>query len=66
MFKKQCLKSNVKQLKNSGSENFLSHFTQLQNHHFDWLIDLFMVLRSAQEFFIYTETLPLPVKGCKI
>jgi hypothetical protein len=32
-----------------------------------WLIDwLFTVLRPAQEFFTYMETLPLPVKGCKI
>jgi hypothetical protein len=28
----------------------------------DWL---FRVLRPAQEFFIYMETSPLPVKGCK-
>jgi hypothetical protein len=32
-----------------------------------WLIDwLFTVLRPAQDFFTYMETLPLPVKGCKI
>jgi hypothetical protein len=32
-----------------------------------WLIDwLFTVLRSAQEYFTYIETSPLPVKGCKI
>jgi hypothetical protein len=29
----------------------------------DWL---FSVLRPAQEYFIYMETSPLPVKGCKI
>jgi hypothetical protein len=27
---------------------------------------LFTVLRPAQEYFTYMETLPLPVKGCKI
>jgi hypothetical protein len=27
---------------------------------------LFIVLRSAQEYFTYMETSPLPVKGCKI
>jgi hypothetical protein len=27
---------------------------------------MFTVLRPAQEFFIYMETSPLPVKGCKI
>jgi hypothetical protein len=33
----------------------------------DWLIDwLFTVLRPTQEYFIYKETSPLPVKGCKI
>jgi hypothetical protein len=29
----------------------------------DWL---FTVLRSAQEYFTYMETSPMPVKGCKI
>jgi hypothetical protein len=28
--------------------------------------DHFKVVRSAQEFFTYMETSPLPVKGCKI
>jgi hypothetical protein len=33
----------------------------------EWLIDwLFTVLRPTQEYFTYTETSPLPVKGCKI
>jgi hypothetical protein len=34
----------------------------------DWFImDLFLLfLRSAQEFFAYMETSPLPVKGCEI
>jgi hypothetical protein len=27
---------------------------------------LYTVLRPAQEFFIYMEKSPLPVKGCKI
>jgi hypothetical protein len=27
---------------------------------------LFIVLRPSQEYFIYMETSPLPVKGCKI
>jgi hypothetical protein len=30
---------------------------------FDWI---FIVLGPAQEYFTYMETLPLPVKGCKI
>jgi hypothetical protein len=29
-------------------------------------VRLFTVLRPAQEFFIYMETSPLPVRGCKI
>jgi hypothetical protein len=33
----------------------------------DWLIDwLYDILRPAQQYFTYIETLPLAVKGCKI